>query len=96
MPLALVRPFPIAHGGITLTEGGSLSSPLGLAIAPNGDVLSANGGNGNIVETTPFGFQFPPVNTGAGKGGLFGLAVAPNQRSLYFVNDVENTLELLH
>ncbi len=70
--------------------------PLGLTIAPNGDILTANGGNGNIVETTPFGFQLPPVDTGAGAGGLFGLAVAPNNRSLYFVNDLENTLELLH
>ena len=96
VPFALVRPFPVGHGGHTVTANGALNAPLGLAIAPNGDVLTANGGNGNLVETTPLGFQFPPLDTGAGKGGLFGLAVAPNQRSLYFVNDSENTLELLH
>jgi hypothetical protein len=30
---------------------------LGLAIAPNGDVLTVNAGDGNLVETTPEGVQ---------------------------------------
>jgi hypothetical protein len=28
-------------------------SPLGLAIAPNGDLFTVNAGDGNRVETTP-------------------------------------------
>ena len=37
--------------------GGNLNDPLGMAFAPNGDILTANGDNGNIVETTPGGMQ---------------------------------------
>ena len=36
---------------------GKLNKPLGLAIAPNGDILTVNGDNGKIVETTPGGAQ---------------------------------------
>ena len=35
--------------------------PLGLTLAPNGDLLTVNSGNGNGVEVTPWGFQFPAV-----------------------------------
>jgi hypothetical protein len=70
--------------------------PLGLTIAPNGDVLSANAGDGDIVETTPAGAEFQPFEAEAGAGGLFGLAIAPGQHGVYFVNDTENTLQLLH
>ncbi len=96
VPFAAVRPFPAPHGGITVTSGGGLAAPLGMTLAPNGNILTANGGNGDIVETTPFGFQFPPVDTGAGEGGLFGLTLTPDQHGVYFVNDAENTLDLLH
>jgi len=46
-----------ATSGITVTSGGAVNDPLGLAIAPNGDVLTTNGGDGNLVETTPAGQQ---------------------------------------
>ncbi len=77
-------------------RAGALNSPLGMTLAPNGDILTANGGDGNIVETTPFGFQFPPTDTGAGGGGLFGLTLSVHSPGIYFVNDTENTLDLLH
>ena len=96
VPFAALRFTPAPNGGLTVTSKGSLASPLGMTLAPNGNILTANGGNGDIVETTPFGFQFPPVDTGAGEGGLFGLTLTPEQRGVYFVNDVENTLEVLH
>jgi hypothetical protein len=96
VPFAALRPFPALHGGPTVTSGGGLAAPLGMTLAPNGNILTANGGNGDIVETTPFGFQFPPVDTGAGEGGLFGLTLTPDQHGVYFVNDAANTLELLH
>jgi hypothetical protein len=46
-----------AGTGTMITRGGALNAPLGLIIAPNGDVLTVNGGNGLIVETTPSGKQ---------------------------------------
>ena len=79
-----------------MAKGGYLNGPLGMTLAPNGDILTANGDDGNIVETTPAGAEFQPFETEAGAGGLFGLTVAPSFKGLYFVNDSENTLELLH
>jgi hypothetical protein len=96
IPDALFRQTPLGGGGITVAEGGFLNGPLGLTIAPGGDILTANGDDGNIVETTPFGAELQAVNTEAGAGGLFGLTVTPNLRGVYFVNDSNNTLGLLH
>ncbi|MGD0455267.1 MAG: hypothetical protein ABSB69_16900 [Solirubrobacteraceae bacterium] len=96
VPNALFRQTPLAGGGITVAKGGYLNNPLGLAIAPNGDILTANANDGNIVETTPFGAEFQPFETEAGGGGLFGLTVAPYGQGVYFVNDSSNTLDLLH
>ncbi|MGF1428953.1 hypothetical protein [Kitasatospora sp. LaBMicrA B282] len=81
-----------------------LNGPLGLAIAPNGDILTVNGGDGFIVETDPCGKQVAsqlldsqgaPPPPGGG-GALFGLAVAPDGQGVYFVDDNENQLNLLH
>jgi len=94
IPRALTRHAPLGQAGTTVASGGFLSSPLGMALAPNGDILTANGGNGEIVETTPGGAQARPFETGAGAGGLFGLALTPSLKGLYFVNDAENTLDL--
>jgi hypothetical protein len=90
-----------AGTGTTITSGGSLNTPLGLAMAPNGDVLTVNGGNGLIVETTPSGTQVAKKmldNSGSppGSGALFGLAVAPHGAGLYYVDDAVNTMRLLH
>jgi hypothetical protein len=96
VPGAMFRQTPVAGGGVTVAKGGYLNSPLGLTTAPNGDILSANGADGNLVETTPLGAEFQPFETEAGAGGLFGLVVAPNQQGVYFVNDSNNSLDLLH
>jgi hypothetical protein len=101
IPRALVRPGSAGTGNM-VTSGGDLNTPLGLAIAPNGDVLTVNAGDGFIVETTPSGNQIakflldktPPRPLGA--GALFGLAVTPNANGIYFVDDVANTLNLFH
>jgi hypothetical protein len=93
---ALTRRTPLGGGGVTVAAGGFLNSPLGLTLAPNGDILTANAADGNILETTPAGGELPPLDTGAGGGGLFGLAVAPNLRGLLYVDDASNTLGLLH
>ncbi len=96
VPNALFRHSPLGGGGITIAKGGYLNNPLGLELAPNGDILAANAGDGNIVETTPFGAEFQPFDTGAGGGGLFGLTLSTGRPGIYFVNDTENTLDLLH
>ncbi len=96
IPGAMGRGTPLGGGGQTIATGGYLNKPLGLALAPNGDVLTANGGDGNIVETTPGGAEYQPVDTGAGEGGLFGLTPTPTFKGIYFVNDSNNTLGLLH
>ena len=50
-----------------------------MTLAPNGDILTVNAGDGNIVETTPFGRQVETTQIDpAGAGGdLFGLTIAP-------------------
>ena len=96
--------FPItrqttAHTGKTITKGGSLNDPLGLAVAPNGDILTANGDDGYMVQTTPDGLQVAKTlldNSGSppGSGALFGLVTAG--QSVYYVDDASNTLNLFH
>jgi hypothetical protein len=97
VPDAATRMSALRGGGRTVSEGGALNAPLGLTIAPNGDILTANGGNGNIVETTPAGNQVAVkgADEAGGAGVLFGLVVAPEGRGLYFVDDGDNTLRLL-
>ena len=83
-----------------MSKGSALNGELGLAIAPNGDILTVNGGDGNMVETTPHGAQVAVVtvdkNSG-GAGNLFGLAVKPGADAVYFVDDfaADNNLQLL-
>jgi len=83
-----------AGTGVTVSTGGSLMTPLGLTIAPNGDILATNGGDGNIVEITPHGAQNAATIAPAGGGALFGLAVVPDDSGIYFVDDSENQLNL--
>jgi hypothetical protein len=70
-----------------------------LAIAPNGGIVTVNAGDGNMVETTPGGQQaaVKAVDVSQQGGGtLFGLVIAPNGHGIYFVDDGNNTLNLLH
>ena len=96
IPDALDRSTPLGGAGNTVAEAGHLNNPLGLTLAPNGDILTANAGDGNIVETTPGGDELAAVDTGAGGGGLFGLTVPESPAGVYFVDDADNTLGLLH
>jgi hypothetical protein len=96
VPHALTRSAPLGEAGETVAKGGYLDNPLGLTLAPNGDILTANANDGNLVETTPVGAEFQPLNTEAGAGGLFGLTVTPSFKGVYFVDDANNTLGLVH
>lgn len=98
IPDAMMRTTALMGGGATVSAGGGLSQPLGLALAPNGDILAANAGNGNMVEITPAGKQLlvKPADSKSGAGSLFGLVVAPGGKGVFFVDDGDNTLRLLH
>jgi hypothetical protein len=97
IPNAVLR-FSNDGTGQTVTENGPngpILGPLGLAIAPNGDILTVNGGNGNIVEVTPRGQiaaneEIDLSTQGGAAGDLFGLAVTPN--AVFYVNDGNNML----
>ena len=87
--------------GSTVSTGEFLKAPLGLAIAPNGNILTVNGNDGEITETTPSGQQVNWIfldSSGSpqGAGTLFGLAVQPGHKGIYFVDDGENQLNLFH
>jgi hypothetical protein len=88
-----------AGAGTTVSQGGALNGPLGLAIAHDGDILTVNAGDGNMVETTPGGKQteVKAVDVSQQGGGtLFGLVIAPHRNGIYYVDDGNNTLNLLH
>jgi DNA-binding beta-propeller fold protein YncE len=100
IPAALVRVTSAGTGSV-ITKKGALNTPLGLAIAPNGDVLTVNGGDDFIVETTPAGkqvatFLLDSSGSPPGAGALFGLAVTPSANGVYYVDDAVNTLNLFH
>jgi hypothetical protein len=95
---AMTRTLPAAKGGTVVTEGGHLKEPLGMVLAPNGNIITSNGGDGNMVETSPGGKQLvaQTADTKTGAGSLFGLVITPAGKGIYFVDDGENTLNLLH
>ena len=100
IPNALTR-HTTAFAGRDVTSNGMLNDPLGLTIAPNGHILTANGNDGFLVETTPSGTQVAQQlvdSSGSPPGGgcLFGLAVVPGGAGVYFVDDCTNTLNLLN
>ena len=102
IPGAMTRTGALAGGGHTVARGGALDDPLGLAIAPNGHVVTMNGADGNVIETTPGG-QTAAKRTLVPNGGgdLFGLAIAPSGRGIYLADDAgsgpaANSLGLLH
>jgi hypothetical protein len=89
-----------AGTGLTLSSGGALNGPLGLTVASNGEILTVNGGDGRIVEISPNGTQvatkyLDTIGTPPGNGALFGLAFDP-VNGIYFVDDNENQLNVLH
>jgi hypothetical protein len=95
IPFAPFRFTPVGGGGYTVSSGGGLNAPLGLMLAPNGDTIAANGGDGNAVETTPFGqqvavVQMDPLDSG---GDLFGLTLNSARNGILFVDDGDNTLK---
>ena len=99
IPDALTRATS-AGTGQEITRNGLLVRPLALVMAPNGHLLAVNGRNGQVVEIDPVAgkqlyaqwidtnqAQSPP-----GNGDLFGLAIKPDGRGFYYVEDDVNTI----
>jgi len=95
IPQATTRTTAEAATAGLLSAGGALNAPLGMTLAPNGDLIVVNGNNGNAVEITPTGRQLTTktlVKNGA--GDLFGIITTPD--GILAVNDGTNALELFH
>jgi hypothetical protein len=86
--------------GREVTKGGLLNRPLALISLPNGHLLVCNARNGQVVEVDPTAgkqlyaqwidtnqAQSPP-----GNGDLFGIAIRPDGRAFYYVEDDMNTV----
>ncbi|HEY3867324.1 MAG TPA: hypothetical protein VGM10_03205 [Actinocrinis sp.] len=91
-----------AGTGTVLTQGGQLANPLGITVAPDGDLLAANATNGKIVEVTTSGQQvgeyYAIQDVGqdpAGNGDLFDLAINQAGTGVLFVKDDTNSLAVL-
>ena len=100
IPHALIR-HTSNLTGFTVAINGFLNGPLGMALAPDGNILTVNGGDGYIVETEPNNHLharrlLDSAGSPPGAGALFGLAVAPQAKGIYFVDDNTNTLNLFH
>ena len=89
-----------AGEGHEVTKGQLLQRPLAMTITPRGHLLVTNAINGQVVEIDPVAgkqlyaqwidadqAQSPP-----GNGDLFGLTMAPDGKSFYYVEDDMNTL----
>jgi hypothetical protein len=102
VPHAVSRHSALGGAGQTVAHGGRLVDPLGLLVAPGGNIVTANGGDGRIVQTRPDGTSAAARTLVSNGGGdLFGIALTPNRRGLFFVDDAgsgstANSLRILH
>ena len=95
IPQALTRTSAITAVAGTLATGGALNAPLGMTIAPNGDLIVVNGNNGNAVEITPAGRQLATKTLiKNGTGDLFGIITTPT--GLIIANDGTNALDQIN
>jgi DNA-binding beta-propeller fold protein YncE len=89
-----------AGSGRDITKDGLIKRPLAMAMAPNGHLLVCNALNGQVVEVDPAtGKQLyaqwidtDQAQTPPGNGDLFGIAVAPDGKGFYYVEDDVNTV----
>ncbi len=91
------RTTALAGGGTVLTEGGHLKEPLGMVLAPTATSsprTAATATSSRPRLRAQIAVQTADRKTGA--GSPFGLAVSLAGNSVYYVDDGENTLSLLH
>lgn len=99
VPDALTRSTS-AGTGRPVTQDGLLQRPLALAMTAAGHLLACNGKNGQVVEIDPVSgkqlyAQWVDANqaqTPPGNGDLFGLAMTPDGKGFYYVEDDTNFL----
>jgi hypothetical protein len=99
IPDALTRTTS-AGTGTPVTSNGLLQRPLALALTPAGHLLACNGKNGQVVEIDPatgkqLYAQWVDANQAQsppGNGDLFGIAMKPDGRGFYYVEDEMNFL----
>ena len=91
-----------AGTGREIVKAGLLKRPLAMTLTPEGHLLVVNALNGQVVEIDPIAgkelyaqwidndqAQSPP-----GNGDLFGIAITPDGKGFYYVEDDMNTLML--
>ena len=89
-----------AGTGRTVTQDGLLKRPLAMAMTANGNLLVTNAKNGQVVEVDPrtgkqLYAQWIDANQAQsppGNGDLFGIAMTPDGKGFYYVEDDVNTL----
>jgi len=89
-----------AGTGRVVTQDQLLKHPLSLVFMPNGHLLTCNGVNGQVVEVNPATGQqlyaqwvdADPAQSPPGNGDLFGLAMTPDGKGFYYVEDDVNTI----
>jgi hypothetical protein len=99
IPDAVARTSSVGTGRV-VTKDGLLKRPLTLVMTPAGTLLACNALNGQVVEVDPkSGRQLRAqwINTDQaqsppGSGVLFGLALTPDGRGMYYVHDDVNAL----
>ena len=99
IPNAATRTDSAGLGRI-VTQGGLLQRPLALALTPEGHLIACNAKNGQVVEIDPAsGRQLyaqwvdtNPAQSPPGNGDLFGIAMSPDGKGFYYVEDDVNTL----
>ena len=91
-----------AGKGRVVTHDGLLAWPLAMVMTERGHLIVCNGKNGQVVEVDPAAgkqvyahwlntnqAQSPP-----GNGNLFGITLAPDGKSFYYVEDDINSLRI--
>ena len=91
-----------AGKGTLVTKEGLLAWPLSMVVTDRGHLIVCNGKNGQAVEIDPVAgkqiyahwlntnqAQSPP-----GNGNLFGIALAPDGKSFYYIEDDINALRI--
>jgi hypothetical protein len=105
VPNAEGRQTDAGTGGVIFRDPARLRGPLGLVLAPNGDLITTNGDavNGNknfpseLVEFNPDTGKFvAQLSVDPAQGSAFGIALMSANGQLRFaaVNDDTNTLEV--
>jgi hypothetical protein len=89
-----------AGQGRQISKDGLLKRPLAMSMAGNGNLLVINGLNGQVVEIDPASGQqlgamwidADEAQSPPGSGDLFGIAMMPEGRGFYYVEDDVNAL----